>query len=213
MITDDIARDMSKLVTTSEELSCYLAEVMHTSLGHINITLCRPYCFAVCVGEVVKSKNDYGTLPSTGEQVYLFTHDLTISADGVTATDCVELHQLLNHPVTRARGILMASLLRNLLAAAGFTVTLCSRSHSYSETLFKSLFSSPEHLPYICEQSSLGVHCIDVSKYLLERNLIGLIMYSLSVCTIDVLLIIGRGGFSSALNKITGNYLLNILSK
>ena len=174
MITDDIARDMNKLVTTSAELSCYFAEVMHSSLGHINITLCRPHFFAVCIGEVVKSRNDYGTLSSTGEQVYLFSHDLI---HGVTTAGeyCTELHQLLNLPVARARGVLMASLLRNLLTAAGLTVTLCSRSQ-YSEALFKSLFSSPKHLPYICEQSALGIHCIDVNKYLLERNLIGVLL-------------------------------------
>lgn len=185
MITDDIACDMSKLVTTSEGLSHYFAEVMHGSLGHINITLCRPYCFAVCIGEVVKSKNDYGSLPSTGEQVYLFTHDLATSAHEVTATEeyyCTEFQQLLNHPVARARGVLITSLLYNLLMAAGLTVTLCSRSsYPSSETLFKSLFFSSKHLPYICEQSALGVHCIDVGKYLLERNLIGLILFSLSM--------------------------------
>ena len=208
MITDDIARDLSKLVTASEELSCYFAEIMHGSLGHINITLCRPHCFAVCVGEVAKSKNNYGTLPSTGEQVYLFTHDLAISAHGVTSTEehyCKEFYQLLNHPVARARGILMASLLHNLLTAAGFAVTLqCSISHdSYSETLFKSVFSSPKHLPYICEQSALGVHCIDMSKYLLERNLLGL-MFNICFIYLLVLLILGKGGYSTALSKITG---------
>ena len=205
MVTDDIARDLNKLVITNEELSYYFAEIIHSS-GHINIRLCRPHCFTVCIGEVTRSKNNYGTLPSTREHVYLFTHD---SAHEVTGTEehyCTEFHQLMNQPVSKARGVLMASLLYNLLTAAGITVTLLSTSHSYRETLFNSLFSS---LPYTCEQSALGVHCIDVRKYLLERNLLGLI-FNIELFYM-YLLILGKGGYNSALNKVNGEYLFDVL--
>lgn len=170
-------------MTSSEELSFYFAEIAHSSLGHITIKLCRPHCFAACIEEIEQAKNDYGTSATTGERLYLFVHDVAFSGCGVGSghcepEDCTEFHKLLHYPVTKARGMLIASLLYNLLVAAGFTVTVCnvSDSHSNSEALFKSLFCSPRVLPYMCDDQlpvEDGICCLDVRKYLSERHLVG----------------------------------------
>ena len=184
VLTDDVVHDLKELVASSEELSFYFAETAHSSLGHITIKLCRPHCFAACIEEIVEAKNAYGTSAPTGEHLYLFVHDLAFSGCGVGSghcepEDCMDFHKLLlSHPVTKARGMLIASLLHNLLVAAGFAVTVChvSDSHSNNEALFKSLFCSPKVLPYMCDDQSPvedGVRCLDVRKYLSERNLVG----------------------------------------
>jgi len=183
VLTDGIVHDLTELVISSKELWHYFAEITHSSLGHINIKLCRPHCFAFCIGEVAKTANAYGTSPSVGDRLYLFTHDLSISKANTgeckSKYHCTEFHKLLDHSATKARGVLLTSLLHNLLMAAGYTVTICNTSdtHSDDETLFKSLFFTSKTLPYIsnpsAENSSPNVHCIDVGKYLSERNLVG----------------------------------------
>ena len=175
--TDDIVQDLVKAVTSSKELSCYFSEIVHSSLGHINIKLHRQQCFAVCIEEVVKTKNNYGSLPYTGQQVYLFAHDLSITDHGVNSCNeehyCMEFHQLWDHPVAKARGVLMASLLYNLLVAVGFNVTRCANvPHCNHEILLESLLCAPKDLPYICEQTA-SLYSIDVSSYLSAKNLIG----------------------------------------
>ena len=179
MFTDEVAQELTELVVSSEKLSCYFAEITHSSLGHINIKLSRVHCFADCIGEIAQAKNAYGTWPSTGEHLHLLAHDsgCEVSSGQCKSEFCTEFHKLLNHPVANVRGVLIASLLSNLLMAAGLTVTICnaSDSHSDNEMLFTSLLCSPRVLPYTCDQSSVGdkTHCIDVRKYLSENNLLG----------------------------------------
>ena len=182
MLTDEIAQELTELVASSEKLSCYFAEITHSSLGHINIKLSRPHCFAACIGEIAQAKNTYGTLPSRGEQLYLLAHDSSLSGCEVNSGQCksefcTEFQKLLYHPVAIVRGVLIASLLSNLLTAAGSTVTICnvSDSHNDNKTLFTSLLCSPRVLPYVCDRSLVGdnTYCIDVGKYLSENNLIG----------------------------------------
>lgn len=214
MFTDDIVHDLTELVSSSEKLSCYFAEITHSSLGHINIKLCRTHCFEACIGEIQEAKNGYGTWPSTGEQLYLFIHDLVPSGHEVSSRHCesgycTEFHKLLNYPVTKARGVLIASLLSNLLMAAGFTVAVCnvSDSHGNNESLFKSLLCSPKVLPYTCNQSAVedGIQCINVRKYLSERKLVGKKLLTKAHQTFSSCLdVIGKGGYNGALNRITG---------
>ena len=177
---------------TNKQFCYYFTEITHSSLGHINVRLCRSHCFVTCIEEVVKAQNNYGTWPSTGELVYLFTHDLsdcevTNKQCELAEHYCTEFYQILNHSVTRARGVLFASLLCNLLTAAGVAVTICraSDSHSNNDTLFNSLLlCSPTISPYICNQSA-DTSCLDVKKYLSEKNLVGtkLLIFSLSICS------------------------------
>lgn len=175
MLTDGIVHDLRELTMSSDKLSCYFSEFTHSSLGHINIKLCQSYCFTVCIGEVMRAKNNYGTWPSTGERLCLFNHDLPPPDHEVQCESehySTEFHQLLHLPVAKARGVLIASLLCSLLMATGYNVTICNvtDSHSNNEAL---LFSSPKLLPYMCNQSALGGECVDVRKYLTEANLVG----------------------------------------
>ena len=177
VFTDDIVQDLVEVVTSSKELSCYFAEIVHSSLGHINIKLRRQQCFAVCIEEVVKTRNNYGSLPYTGQPVYLFAHDSSITDYGVSSSNeehyCMEFRQLWDHPVAKARGVLVASLLYNLLVAVGFNVTRCTTvSHCNHEVLLESLLCTLKDLPYICERTA-SLYSIDVNSYLSANNLIG----------------------------------------
>lgn len=169
------------MVRQCKELCYFIETITHSSLGHINIKLCRPYCFAFCTGQVLLAKSEYGSWPAMGDQLYLYSHDLSTCNDEVIAAVgqegyCAELHKLLNYPVTKARGVLLTSLLCKLLLAAGFTVTTCNIADSHSdddEMLFKSLFTSPQVLPYITKQPIVAGDCVEVGNYLSERSLVG----------------------------------------
>lgn len=212
MITDGIVQALTDLAS-NEGLQCYFTEFLPSNMGHINVKLCRPYWFSQCIKEVSEFGNSYGAQPPSGESIYMYTHDAEADIEqNKTACFCKEFHRAINSPISKARGIVLASVLYNILTTVGHTVVCCDGNtppSSIDQSTFKSRLHGPAILPYLCDHASASVCCIDVRKYLMERNLIGKVVTMIK-CPHDNICTLGRGGFSSDLDTVTGKACLCI---
>jgi len=179
VIADGIVKALTDLLASSEGLQCYFTQFLPSNMGHINVKLCRLYWFLQCIKEVAEFGQNYGTQPPTEENIYLYIHDAATETDigqYKTAHFCKEFYRVLNSSVSKTRGVLLASVLCNILTAVGYTV-MCYDGNtppsSNDKSTFKSVLHSPAMLPYLCSHASSGVCCINIGKYLVERNLMG----------------------------------------
>ena len=181
MLANGIVETLTELVKSSEVLQCNFAQFLPSEMGHINIKLCRPYWFSQCIKEVAKSGNSYGAQPATGKVYHLCTHDVATTSEAdimqyKTTYYCQEFYRIPNSPVSKARSMLLSSVLYNVLTTVGYTV-MCSDIITLSPSdddklMFKSALHGPAVQPYLCDCPS-SVCYVNIKKYLMDKNLIG----------------------------------------